>query len=282
MFLRSSVPSVLLAAALLHAGPGAAPLHAAPVAVDQLAQFFGVSTASFNSPSGWFDAQPRARNVVEGSGIRSQEFTVSVAPGEILFLVFGVQLLSDQTPCADPITCPGRDSLFVVSERVGTGTAVLELFSTADAMSMSDGRFGYDRGTAYQFGYGLSGLTNGAKYRLGFAAVDGDDPGGDSGVVVDSVELRRYPASGGAYDVVWGQYFEQGWGEWERTGTTELAGCSPFVVSCAALLRTDGAAYPPLDPGGDTPHVPEPATLALVATGLAGVLSRRLGRASAR
>lgn len=277
MSLRSSFPSVLLMAAALVAGPGRLAAQAAPVTAAELAQFFGVSASALDAPLGFLDGQPRSRAVVEGSGIRGPVFTVSAQPGEFLFLVFGVQLLSDQPPCADPATCPGRDSLYVVSERVGAGTAVLELFSTADPLSSSEGRFGYDRGTPYQFGFGFSGLDDGASYRLGFAAIDGDVPGGDSGVVVDSVELRRYSASGGPYDVVWGQYFEQGWGDWERIGATELAGCSPFVVSCVALLRTDGSTHPPLDPGGDV-TVPEPSTLALAGLGLAGVIARRTVR----
>ena len=278
MSLRSSFSSLLLMTAALVAGPGSLRAQAAPVTAAALAQFFGVSPAALDAPLGFLDGQPRARHVVEGSAVRSPVFTVASAPDEILLLVFGVQLLSNQAQCMDPSTCPGRDSLYVVSERIGTGTAVFELFSTADAMSSGEGRFGYDRGTAYQFGFGFSGLDDGASYRLGFAAVDGDGPGGDSGVVVDSVELRRYAASGATYDVVWGQYFEQGWGGWDRIGTTELAGCSPFVVTCVALLRTDGASHPPLDPGGDGTPVPEPSTLALAAIGLAGAVARGTAR----
>lgn len=278
MSLRSSFSSVLLVAVALVAGPGSLRAQAAPVTTAALAQFFGVSPAALDAPLGFLDGQPRARHVVEGSAMRSPAFTVAAAPEDIVVLVFGVQLLSDQVQCADPATCPGRDSLYVVSERIGSGTAVFELLSTGDAMSSGEGRFGYDRGTAYQFGFGFSGLDDGASYRIGFAAVDGDDPGGDSGVVVDSVELRRYAASGATYDVVWGQYFEQGWGDWDRIGTTELAGCSPFVVTCVALLRTDGASYPPLDPGGDGTPVPEPSTLALAAIGLAGAVARGAAR----
>lgn len=279
MSLRWSYPSVLLMAGALVAGPGRVPARAAPVTAADLAQFFGVSESSLDAPKVWAGPGSHSRTVVEGSGLLSPVFTVPVTqPPEYLFLSFQVQLLSDQPQC-DPANCPGRDSVFAVLERVGTATSVFEVLSTANTMTAPLGRFGYDRGTSVTIGLGWSGFTTGDSYRIGFAVVDGDDPGGNSGVVVDNIELRRLSCPnnvcGPNYDVVWGQYFEQGWGSWSAIGTAAIEGCASD--QCAAVLRTDGGAHPPLDPGGDG-TVPEPSTLALAGLGLAGAIARRTAR----